>query len=229
MNEKKYLNEEKYQQAKKKIIRISLIIFIISLLIGGGLIATGIIKTNSSKKEAERINKERYDAAYKESEEKVNAANARLDEIAKELETLNEQYNNKKQECDSLNMSDSDWYATVNQCHREASTISSKIQDLENEKFKLETANYKVYYDLAKSEDYKFTYCATGGMVLFFGIIVSLSVYLIAKRREILAFQAQQVIPVAKEGIEQISPSIGNAAGEIAKGIKEGLSDSEDK
>lgn len=50
---------------------------------------------------------------------------------------------------------------------------------------------------------------------------------ILAHRREITAFTTQQVMPVAKEGIDEMAPTIGNAAGEIAKGIKKGLSDDE--
>ena len=54
---------------------------------------------------------------------------------------------------------------------------------------------------------------------------------IIAHRREIAAFTTQQVMPVAKEGINGMASTIGNAAGEIAKGIKKGLNeaDKEDK
>lgn len=55
--------------------------------------------------------------------------------------------------------------------------------------------------------------------------MISFSIYMVAKRRNIFAFQAQQVIPVAKESIEEMAPTIGSAAGEIAKGIKKGLKD----
>lgn len=52
---------------------------------------------------------------------------------------------------------------------------------------------------------------------------------MLAKRREIIAFNAQQVMPVAQEGIEKMTPTVANAssaiAQSIAKGIKEGLSD----
>ena len=34
-------------------------------------------------------------------------------------------------------------------------------------------------------------------------------------------------MPVAKEGIEKMAPAVGNAAEEIARGIKEGLKDEE--
>ena len=44
--------------------------------------------------------------------------------------------------------------------------------------------------------------------------------FMIAKRRSIYAFQVQQVMPVAKEEINEIAPTLGNAAGEIAKSVK---------
>ena len=58
----------------------------------------------------------------------------------------------------------------------------------------------------------------------FFGIIVGLFVrFLIGNRREISAYMTQQEMPVAKEGIEKISPSAGVAAKEISKGVVEGI------
>lgn len=42
MENTKYLTEESYAKTKKKIIRISLIIFVLGLLIGGGLIGIGV-------------------------------------------------------------------------------------------------------------------------------------------------------------------------------------------
>ena len=42
-----------------------------------------------------------------------------------------------------------------------------------------------------------------------------------------MAYQVQQGMPIAQEGIEKMSPSMGNAAKEITQGIKEGLSENE--
>lgn len=61
--------------------------------------------------------------------------------------------------------------------------------------------------------------CTGFGLILFFT----------ANQRKISAYMVQQGMPVAKESIEKISPSIGVAAKEIAKGIKEGLKDDEEK
>ena len=58
-----------------------------------------------------------------------------------------------------------------------------------------------------------------------FGLMIPFAVFSIAFRREIMAFTAQQTMPVAQEGIEKMAPSAGVAAKEIAKGIKEGLED----
>lgn len=58
-----------------------------------------------------------------------------------------------------------------------------------------------------------------------FGLMIPLMTFSIAFRREMTAFSAQQFMPVAQEGIDKMSPTIGNAAGEIAKGIKKGLND----
>ena len=61
----------------------------------------------------------------------------------------------------------------------------------------------------------------------FFVTAIGIGITIIAHKREITAFTTQQVMPVAKEGINEMAPTIGNAAGEIAKGIKEGLKDEE--
>ena len=88
-----------------------------------------------------------------------------------------------------------------------------------------------------------------GGIMVLFGFIMSFGFHklgffifavigmalvgfgaqakMLGKGREISAFFAQQQMPVAKEGIEKMSPAMGTAAKEIAKGIKEGLKDEE--
>ena len=71
---------------------------------------------------------------------------------------------------------------------------------------------------------------ALGGFLGTFGLFVTGiggMILLMAYRREITAFTAQQVIPVAKEGINEMAPTIGNAAEEIAKGIKKGLNEAD--
>ena len=72
---------------------------------------------------------------------------------------------------------------------------------------------------------FSFGMAGIGGMILF-----------IAHRREITAYTTQQVMPIAKEGIEEMTPTIakasekmapaaGKVAEEVTKGIKKGLKD----
>ena len=49
----------------------------------------------------------------------------------------------------------------------------------------------------------------------------------VANQRKIMAYQTQQAIPIAKEGIEKMAPTLGTAAKEIAKGVKEGMANDE--
>ena len=57
MEKKEYLNEERYQKNKKKVKTIAVFVLIIGLLIGGGLISTGVIKYNQAKLGSNEINK----------------------------------------------------------------------------------------------------------------------------------------------------------------------------
>ena len=52
----------------------------------------------------------------------------------------------------------------------------------------------------------------------------ALSIWLITKRRALLAYHAQSVMPVAKEGIDEITPTVANSVGDIAGSVAEGIS-----
>jgi hypothetical protein len=59
---------------------------------------------------------------------------------------------------------------------------------------------------------FSFAIFAAGGMCL-----------MVAHRREITAYTTQQVMPIAKEGAEEMAPAAGKVAEEITKGVKKGL------
>lgn len=58
-----------------------------------------------------------------------------------------------------------------------------------------------------------------------FGIMLPAMLFGTAYKREIGAFTIQQEMPVKQETIEKMAPSVGEAAGTVAKGIKKGLKD----
>ncbi len=60
---------------------------------------------------------------------------------------------------------------------------------------------------------------------IFITIVGCMIRFAVGNQTNIMAYQTQQVMPIAQEKIEKMAPSMGTAAKEIAKGIKEGLSD----
>lgn len=189
MSKTQYLNEEKYQANKKKITIVAILVLIIGLLVGGGLIATGLIKNNQAKLSAEEINQVQVE----------------IDSYNTQLSSLKSQ---QHQELRNNGFSEN-YYNLDNQIDK----IEDKIEVLED-KLDPDTSYLVVFYMF-------------GGFVVLTTAMISGSIYATAKGREINAFYAQQQIPVAKEGIEEMAPTIGNAVGEIAKGIKKGLKDEE--
>lgn len=197
MAENKYLNEEKYQKAEKSITLVAILVLVVGLCIGGFLIYKGVAKPGTSK----------------------------VEELKVQLET-------KKSELESKGVK----FNTF-----------AKYSDGEEYNLKIITKALDPSFDNCAFDEYKNNsitkeYCAaknsTGdfastGSIMFGSFIciatcmVSGFIFMIAKRRHILAFQAQQVMPIAKEGIDEMAPTIGNAAGEIAKGLKKGLTDNQ--
>lgn len=220
MEKKEYLSEQNYQRAKKKITKVSLIILIVGLVIGIGLIIGGVVSQSNAKK----TNKERYNEAYKLSQEKVDEANARLDEIEKRKKDLNDKIQTKQYSCNSLNMMDPNWFADNTKCQGEVSSLRSELNGLEIEQFQLENADYTVYYDKVSPMKYIIFY-VLGGIVILISASVAGGIYLFTKRREITAFTVQQTMPLAQEGIEKMSPTIGNAVGTIGKDLTKGITE----
>lgn len=58
-----------------------------------------------------------------------------------------------------------------------------------------------------------------GGFIIFGTCVIAFSIYMITKRREIAAFSAQQMSPIAKEHIESMGTTLGKAMANVAKEI----------
>lgn len=201
MEENKYLNENKYQKAEKSITLLAVLVLVVGLCIGGFLIYKGVAKPATSK----------------------------VEELKVELE-------NKKRELEAKGV-------TFNQF---AKYSDGEAYDLKIVTKALDPSFNNCAFDEYKNNSLTKEYCAAknstrdfasrssimyGAFISIATCMISGSIFAFAKRRQIIAFQAQQIMPVAKEGINEIAPSIGNVAGEIAKGIKDGLnsSDKEEK
>lgn len=73
---------------------------------------------------------------------------------------------------------------------------------------------------------------ALGGFTSVFSFSLlgaGLIVMFISHRREITAYTTQQVIPVAQEGIEKMTPITADAIGSIAKSVSKGIQERKKK
>lgn len=216
MEEKKeYLTEKNYNKGKKIIMLIALLVLVVGLTIGGLLIYKGI-------NEKQKIDNTTNEQAEKDKQ--------RLKEIETEKEELNKKISDKKYECDSIKMGTDSWFEKSNKCDNEVLSLEEQVDELESEEFDLEKTDYE--FDKKFNSVGSTRYFMFGVFIIIATLIISLSIFMFAKRREIMAFGMQQTMPLAQEGIEKMAPTVGNAAGTIAKdvaaGIKEGINSNQE-
>lgn len=249
MNEKKYLNEENYERGKKKVMRIALLVLIIGLLIGVSSIVIGLKKqsdVNSNYSEDSKASLSEQLATEKEKLiNKKSELEAKIKPIEDEIKSLERQM---------FTGVDDAFYARKDKIEELEKSIATDKNSISVIDDALDESFNHCNFDKAKNNSYTSKYCSLknqlnrktdfnknfdsfrnipfymfGGFIIIASCIIAGAIYMFGKRREIAAFTTQQVMPIAKEGIDEMAPTIGNAAGEIAKGIKNGLKDEDDK
>lgn len=202
-NKNEFLNEEKYQKNEKLITLIAIIILIIGLSGGGFLIYNGIVKPSTNK---------------------VDELKIELENKKRSLEEKGINYNNFAKYTDG---EEYDLKIITNALDPSFSYCS--FDEYKNNSL---TKDYCVYKNsigsFASTSSIMF-----GAFICIVTCMISGFVFMIAKRRKMLAFSIQQSMPIAQEGLEKITPSVANAAGTIAesvsKGIKNGLENTKEK
>lgn len=193
MEKNVYLNEENYKNTKKKIYLIAMLILVVGLCIGGYFIYNGVAKPKTSKVE---------------SLQKV------LEEKKKELEDKGIIYD----EFAKYNAGESyDLMIITNAL--DSSFDYCDFEEYENNSITKE-------YCSAKNSISDYSTASSIMIGVFISVatcLTSFTIFLFAKGRDMIAFQAQSVMPVAKEVIGDIAPTIGDASKEISKGITEGI------
>lgn len=299
MNTKKeYLNEENYQNSKKKLSKIALIILVVGFLIGGSLITIGLIKkgkvnSNYSSENKANLQKEieieKANLENKITELETKRSEALTAEKTK-LESKKNELKAKGIEFDAFtNYDDGEsydlkiisgvldpskseciWDEYKNNSLTSAYCLLSNKQDDNSKnvsaiKGALSTTFDNCTFNAAQDNPYTAKYCSLknqlkdktdfhksfdsfdsipfyigGTFIIISSCMIAGIIYMFSKRREMLAFQVQQIMPVAQEGIEKMAPTIGkagasvakemapaygNIAKEISKGIKEGINE----
>lgn len=251
METRKYLNEENYEKGKKKLKVVALIVLLIGFLIGGSLIATGLIKQGKINSEYSEENKENLSKQLETEKQNIISKKS---ELETKIEPIENQI--KKLRREPFNGFDDAYYERQDKIEELTKQIAEEQKSIEIISGALEDTHYVCLLD-GKTNSFTTKYCELynklqnlsddsnkasdsydsipfymiGGFIIIASCMIAISIYTFSKGREFLAFTTQQVMPVAKEGIDEMAPTIGNAAGEIAKGItsgiKKGLNDEE--
>lgn len=245
MEKEELLNENRYQANKKKIAKIAVIVLIIGLAIGGILIEFGIKKLNDvNSKYGEIDEKYSEESKKKISEQLVNEKKV-LENKKVELEAKGVKFNVVAKYTDGeeyelkliVNILDPS-FAYYKFEEYKNNPVTSKYCELMAKNDELNDEN-KLSYEKSRIDPMEAgSFFIFGGFVIFASCMIAGNIYMITKRREIMAFGVQQGMPVAQEGIEKMTPTMakagktimeemapmyGEIAKEVAKGVKEGI------
>lgn len=234
-----YLNEEKYNKTQKKVKILSLLILIVGLVIGIGLIITGVVLSNKSN--PIKVNLKGSQSTDSVNSRSVEEIEADINSIKPKINSMESEINILRAKLVQMQMTDSnseDYYSKqkeVEEKEKELLDLKSKLSKYQSELKSVNGSDFNNglgtvddIFNTASSRITKAKYYGfymVGAFIIIISIIGSVSLYLFAKRREIIAFKTQQVMPIAKEGIGEISPTLGSAAGEVARGITKGIKD----
>ena len=227
MNSNEYLNEERYQKTNKKLFFIGIIIIIVGITAAMIILIPKVVNGTKNNKEQlqQKLNQLKPSLEKRYQELKSNGVNESWDYKNKdgyEMYLINIAMDPTYEKCEySSGYSD-------NETTREYCKIKADLYDANNS-----FANGRIMFSLVPAL-----------MLLMPCLGIGLMLIMTSKRRNIAAYYVQQTMPVAKEGIEKMAPTIGKvgssvakemapAYGEIAKevgkGLKEGMKDEEEK
>lgn len=257
MDNKEYLNEEKYQKSVKGLKRASLIVLLVGVFIGLALIITGIVLYNNDKTTplGETGDRIKNSITKKYTKEEIDNSKEEYEKIKKEISSLEEELKTLNTKKDEI-MENFSFSTDMNEVNKIITSITEKTKELaekNSNKAILETKIYgKAKVDQVPVENeegldtflsifnfagnqvdkgYRFVkyspFFMFGGFIIFVSVLVSIVLFVISKRREITAFKVQQEMPIIKEAASEMAPTAGEVSKEIAKGVKEGLEEKE--
>ena len=200
-----YLNEQNYQKSKKKLSVVGIAILLVGCIIGCCIIGVGCFKMNGVNAESLEI-------------KPASVVQEEIDALNEEIIPLKAKMHQEFSE----NAYSEEYYRTEYELEKK----EAELVELESELQKIESG----YYDaMVRMEKYKYIpLTLLGGFVVIVSLMIFGVATLLAKRREIVAFTTQQVMPIAKEGAETMASTASAFAKEVAKGVKEGIDEKEE-
>lgn len=208
MKQNEYLNEERYQKTSKRLLSIG-----VGLIIFG--VAVAAIMAITKIDFGPKVSKEEL---QQELAQLKPTLQQRYDEL--DSKGFDESWDYKDEEGYEMALIDIALDPTYSTCEH-----SSRYSDNDTTREYCEVKAQIYEFDRPQMPGGIFSIIVPSLTLLMPCLAFGVMLVLTAKRREVIAFTAQQVMPVAKEGMEKMAPTAGVVAKEISKGIKEGLKD----
>lgn len=259
MNERKeLLNEESYLKSKNKLLKIAKIILITGLVIGLGLIIGGILViSNANKDNSSQIDEGLLSYTVVPVNNETTTTERTKEVIQSEIDAINDELASLKARKNTeftTNGFSEEYYKLDNEIDKKTKQVRELEDEISDIEFREDAQNgmdqmndffQTVTDDSEFGSEVKDTakkgFASVGGIIMIYvgicviggTLLISGIIFIIAKKRDIAAFSMQQTMPLAQEGIEKMSPTVGKAAGtigkEIAKGISEGIKEGKDE
>ena len=228
-SEENRANEEKRLETERTKLKNDLALEKQNLLDSKTVLENKIKPIEDEIKRLKRVPFNGFNDAYYEREDKIEELEESIAADKKNISVIDDALDEGFNHCNFDGAKNNSYTAKYCSIKMQINQKASEIDSLEYE-----------YSDF--NRDFDMHDCTPfymfGGFVIVASAMIAFSIYMITKRREMIAFSAQQVMPIAQEGIEKMTPTIGKAAAdiskqmapaygeiakEISKGIKEGL------
>ena len=224
---------ENYQNTKGKISKLAFIIVGIGVLLGGSIIGFGVYKNMQIN---DRYSDKNIAAIEKQIEDEKAVLVARQKELADRGVTYNSRADYTSGDEYEYKIIYNVLDPSFDRCKFDEyseNKVTKKYCALKEELEEV-SSDFNKNFDSHDS----IPFFMFGAFIIIASCMIGGFVFMISKRREMLAFSVQQVMPVAQEGLEKMEPTLtkvgssiakgmapayGEMAKEISKGIKEGL------
>lgn len=226
--EKEYLSEKKYQDVKKGLLVLGVIVLVAAIAVSYiFLLGPGFEKrkdANSYPIPSEEEVQTQLTAIEEKYSELEDELEAKYDTLEKEIEDkyskdMTEEGFYEEQVTEMKEISDLD-KERIDESADLTSKQFSEIQDAESSISSSEFEKKKLEIEATRNLSF-------GAVAILAGMIIAGWLFLGAFGRNILAFGTQTSMPIQQEHMKKMAPTYGEVGGQVAKeitkGVKEGL------
>jgi len=213
-----YLDEQRYIRTKNKIKTTGTLIIVIGLLIGGLLVYKGYSNLTEFNNLFTEENKQKkiteLEAEKAELEQQIQPVLDKIKALQREWRETNP-FENKQRMYDIED--------EIEVLEKQIKPSQDRIREIDNEIHY--TKNSDVEFQRWIHSDKYIPFFAVGGFIAIASLMVGGAILSSAHQREIMAYNAQAIMPVAQQGMDALYPDLVRRVGQMQRDIGQELRD----